>query len=47
MRISVSEKRINKGGWNSKIREKVSNLALFLSKKSLNKWKNDKHDIER
>ena len=47
MGISVSEKRINKGGWNSKIREKVSNLDLFLREKSLNKWKNDKYDIER
>ena len=42
MGISASEKRINKGGWISKIREKVSNLAPFLRKKSLNNWKNDK-----
>ena len=41
MGISASEKCINKEWWNSKNREKESNLTLFLRGKSLKNWKND------
>ena len=35
MGISGSEKRINKEGWNSKLREKWSNLGSIFGQKSL------------